>query len=130
MQTPRGDVLVEDPTMGEIAGQALGFQPARKSLVQEQRRFENEVVQYYQLRRQNLLSGLWMARQTGDQDVVNNAEDAIRRYNQSVKDFRLKITAKDKADSYKQRLRDQKFPQLKDRRYRGEREEVERAFQE
>jgi len=91
----RGRTLIDETTGLEVLGQLLGAQPQRKSLMQEQRHAQNEAAQFYALRRQNLLTGLWQATEIEDSEAIGAARAKIGSYNAQVPDPQLRITAQE-----------------------------------
>jgi len=100
-----GDVLAPNATNAEIVGQAMGFQPTRKSEAQEKRRAVNDALQWYQTRRANLLASLEMARKSGNRDLERGVRNDIDAFNRKAGSFMLEINGKDIADSWKAHLR-------------------------
>jgi len=100
-----GEVLAPNATGAEIVGQAMGFQPARKTEAQEKKRAVNDAIQWYQIRRANLLSRLDLARKSGDKDLERKARNDIDAFNKKAGGFMLEINGKDIVESWKAHLR-------------------------
>lgn len=129
----KGRPLVDEVTGLEVLGQAMGFTPTPKSTVQELLHLQNEAAQFYALRRQNLLTGLWQAKQSGDADKEAVVKEAIDNYNNEIPDPQLRITAQEIQQSMKARERtnlekSEGVPAI--RRYRGLYERISSAFPE
>lgn len=104
----QGRALIDEASGLEVLGQTLGFQPQAKTTLQEQRHLQSEAAQFYALRRQNLMAMMWQAKDSGDDGAVQEVQDKIAKYNESVPDPQLRITAKEIALSIKARQREAK----------------------
>ena len=124
-------MLVPDVTGAEILGQAAGFQPVRKVERQELLALQRDAAEYHRIRRENLLSRLWKAKQAGDVKEEAAAEDAIEKYNSTVPDWSLEITQSSIRQSMKSRekaLREVEEGMPPEKRYRAVYEDVESAL--
>jgi hypothetical protein len=127
----QGRALVGDVTTSEIAGQAMGFTPVRKTERQEVLGAQRDAAEFYRLRRENLLARLWKAKQAEDQDAENAAEDAIDVYNSKVPDKSLEISRGDIKDSMKSRAKTAKEVEEgipREKKYRALYEDLETVF--
>jgi hypothetical protein len=104
-QSGSGRTLVKDPTVTELAGQALGFAPTRKTQQQELLHMERDAVQYYIARRANLMETMYVARKTHDYDAIAEARAKINEYNNGVPHPTLRITGDEIAKSVEARKR-------------------------
>lgn len=104
--TIRGNVLVDDLGIGEVASQAIGFAPERVAQRQkaniEMKTAEQEILQ----KRQSLLNAYFMAFDNQDSDMLERVSDKISRFNRSnpavgIKGSNLSRSIRDK---YRQRM--------------------------
>jgi hypothetical protein len=95
----RGRPLASDPTAMELVGQALGFAPTRKTQEQELLHTAKDAAVFYQLRRQNLMEMMYVARKTHDQDTIAEARAAINEFNKSAPSNGLRINGEDLSKS-------------------------------
>jgi hypothetical protein len=104
--TIRGNVLVDDLGIGEVASQAIGFSPERVAQRQkaniEMKTAEQEILQ----KRQSLLNAYFMAFDNQDSDMLERVSDKISRFNKSnpavgIKGSNLSRSIRDK---YRQRM--------------------------
>jgi hypothetical protein len=104
--TLRGNVLVDDLGIGEVASQAIGFSPERVAQRQkaniEMKTAEQEILQ----RRQSLLNAYFMAFDNQDSDMMERVSKKILRFNKSnptvgIKGDNLSRSVRDK---YRQRM--------------------------
>ena len=104
--TIRGNVLVDDLGIGEVASQAIGFAPERVAQRQkaniEMKTAEQDILQ----KRQSLLNAYFMAFDNQDSDMLERVSDKISRFNKSnpavgIKGSNLSRSIRDK---YRQRM--------------------------
>jgi hypothetical protein len=104
--TIRGNVLVDDLGIGEVASQAIGFAPERVAQRQkaniEMKSAEQDILQ----KRQSLLNAYFMAFDNQDSDMLERVSDKISRFNRSnpavgIKGSNLSRSIRDK---YRQRM--------------------------
>ncbi|QGH73562.1 MAG: putative DNA methylase [Siphoviridae sp. ct7UA22] len=69
----------------EVALKTLGFTPTRIDQTRRQMRAAQESVMYYQVRKQMIMDDFWYARQTKDREVIADARQAIRDFNNEVR---------------------------------------------
>lgn len=100
-----GSVIDYDPSNmehnTEMIAQFFGFTPARLNDRYRLRAHQEDHRAYYMTWRQLLLEALNYSKQTNDREGRRDAEDAIKRYNRSIPDRRLRITGKTKSRSFK-----------------------------
>jgi len=101
----QGRTVIDEVTGLEVLGQVAGFNPTVKSRMQESRHFQREAAQFYVLRRQNLMTMWWQARQARDPEAIADVRQAIAKYNSDVPDRQLKITQDDLKSSERARER-------------------------
>lgn len=104
--TIKGNVLVDDLGIGEVASQAIGFAPERVAQRQkaniEMKSAEQEILQ----KRQSLLNAYFMAFDNQDSDMLERVSEKISRFNRSnpavgIKGSNLSRSIRDK---YRQRM--------------------------
>jgi hypothetical protein len=104
--TIRGNVLVDDLGIGEVASQAIGFAPERVAQRQkaniEMKTAEQDILQ----KRQSLLNAYFMAFDNQDSDMLERVSEKISRFNKSnpavgIKGSNLSRSIRDK---YRQRM--------------------------
>jgi hypothetical protein len=104
--TIRGNVLVDDLGIGEVASQTIGFAPERVAQRQkaniEMKSAEQDILQ----KRQSLLNAYFMAFDNQDSDMLERVSDKISRFNRSnpavgIKGSNLSRSIRDK---YRQRM--------------------------
>jgi hypothetical protein len=104
--TIRGNVLIDDLGIGEVASQAIGFSPERLAQKQkaniEMKTAEQNILQ----RRQSLLNAYFMAFDNQDSDMMERVSEKILRFNKSnptvgIKGDNLSRSIRDK---YRQRM--------------------------
>lgn len=116
-----------DITTAEILGQALGFQPT----ILVENREKNFAVQsevfYWQGRRSDLMDRYWQAVRSGDEILRNEVVKAHDAFFRTVPDRKLRITAKDRAESirtHKKQVRAGEKYGTTQKKFRGVAEEV------
>ena len=108
-ETLRGGIpFVEfDPSnpdeMAEIVAQSLGFTPSRLSAKYELRASQEEARRYWLTRRATIMQIYGYAATTKNREGIADAKKAVRVFNNSVPDARLRIRQKDITKSLKQR---------------------------
>jgi hypothetical protein len=104
--TIRGNVLVDDLGIGEVASQAIGFSPERVAQRQkaniEMKTAEQEILQ----KRQSLLNAYFMAFDNQDSDMLERVAEKISRFNKSNPAVGIKGSnlARSVRDKYRQRM--------------------------
>ncbi|MGL6289932.1 MAG: DUF7178 family protein [Silanimonas sp.] len=81
VQTLRGDPIIEQLSAWEILGQSQGFSPAELSEQYSRNNALKRAEQRVLDRRQGLVNLWWNARQSGDQQAVAEAMQAIVKFN-------------------------------------------------
>lgn len=95
---------VTDPlAIGELVGQALGFTPSRLAEKWDENAALQDAVKYWSTRRGILFNQFAFAAQAKDREALADSREAIREYNSSVPDKRLRIGMDDLRSSLKQR---------------------------
>lgn len=104
--TLKGNVLVDDLGIGEVASQAIGFAPERLAQKQkaniEMKTAEQDILQ----KRQSLMNAYFMAFDNQDADMLTRVSEKIMRFNKSnpavgIRGSNLSRSVRDK---YRQRL--------------------------
>jgi hypothetical protein len=104
--TIKGNVLIDDLGIGEVASQAIGFSPERLAQKQkaniEMKTAEQDILQ----RRQSLLNAYFMAFDNQDSDMMERVAEKIARFNNAnptvgIKGSNLSRSIRDK---YRQRM--------------------------
>jgi hypothetical protein len=104
--TIKGNVLIDDLGIGEVASQAIGFSPERLAQKQkaniEMKTAEQDILQ----RRQSLLNAYFMAFDNQDSDMMERVAEKITRFNNAnptvgIKGSNLSRSIRDK---YRQRM--------------------------
>lgn len=89
----------------EVVANALGFAPTRLNQVQELRSSQEELRKYWTTRRALAIENYALAVMSQDQEVLADARDNLRRYNETVVDPRLRISSDTIKRSIKARTR-------------------------
>lgn len=112
-----GDKLVQfdmsrPQDVTEVIGQALGFRPTRVATTQEKIAAQRDAAQYYSAQKQILLGQYFYARKNADREGLADVNSAIARYNKAVPFPELRLTFRDRAQSYRSRLVSQRKREL------------------
>lgn len=108
-ETTRGgatvlDFDVTDPkALAELVGQGLGFQPTALAQKYDEMSAIQDAVKYWATRRGVLFDQFAMAARAKDREALADARQAVREYNESVPDKRLRISIDDIRQSLRSR---------------------------
>lgn len=81
IRTRRGDPILDDLSMGELAAQFVGFAPAEYTLTQERNQVLKRIEKSVNNQSTKLLRQYYIAQRTGDREAVIDAMEEIRKFN-------------------------------------------------
>lgn len=105
VKTRDGATLLADVETSELVGTALGFAPTVVATEQERMRVQRDVAEYYIGRRKVLLQAHYLAKLSGDMDVMSDVKERIAEFNANAPEKSLVISPKEIALSYRARDR-------------------------
>lgn len=97
--------ILDSRSRMEVFAQALGFTPTSIAAKRELSQAEHEAAMYWSLRRSELFEQFAFARMSGDKEAIGDAREAIREYNATAPNGKLKITLEDLKANLKSRLK-------------------------
>jgi hypothetical protein len=123
--------LTDSMARAEIAAQALGFAPTRVTREWDKRTAMQDVVKFWATQRSMLFDTFGEAMRTKDREAIADAQAAIRKFNESVPDRRLRITGEALRKSRKARAAKRRADEegtVGGKMYKGVAEGIEKAF--
>lgn len=99
--------VTDADSLAEIVAVGLGFTPSRLSRKWDYNAQQQEIVKYWATRRGILFRQFAFAKQAKDKEGLDDAINAIRRFNANIPDRKLRITTQALRDSLKSRLSNQ-----------------------
>ena len=120
-----------DLTTKELMGMALGANPTLLSENREMRSMIQGEQIYWMTRRSDLMDKYWKGVRTQNEQMRDDVREEIDRFNETVPDFKLRITGKDIAQSMKTRRKAVRVGEAfgtSSKKMRGEADEVINTF--
>jgi hypothetical protein len=103
-KTPDGAKLVDDPNAYNILMQVTGLAPQDLALQQSQNAVKYAISDKISNRRTALLANLYVARKAGDTEAIDEAYEAIAKFNKANPSKGTRIDGKTISSSFKQRI--------------------------